>query len=77
MGKHLKYPHVISSAVSPEVFDRLSKEQQDLNISASHLVRQILEDHYELEETKTYQILVSDEQVEELKSQGFKIQEQE
>jgi len=77
MAKYLKYPHVISSAVSPEVHEMLVTDQKTLDISISKLIRNILETYYEILEVKKYYLHVSDDEAKELKAQGFNIEEQE
>jgi len=77
MSKQLKYPHVISSAVSPEVYDRLSTDQEELGLSTSKLIRRILEDYYEVETKRLYLLDITQDQVKVLVSQGFNIEEQE
>ena len=66
-----RYTEVVSSAVTEEVYHRLSDDSQMLGISLSALVRMIVEDHYKSPRSQFYTSWLSGEEVLALKQKGY------
>lgn len=62
-----RYPNVISSAVSDEVFSRIESECEKLEISVSEYVRSVLREHLDI---SSFVVTVSGETAERLRNSG-------
>jgi len=72
-----KYPQVISSAVTQELYSRIIEEAESQECSLSTLVRRALEDYYSIEYPETYTISVEGEELAALEELGYTITRQE
>jgi len=71
-----RYPCIVSSAVSEELFDEISNDCKHQQESISNIIRKILEDFY-LPEDETYSVSVPKKDVEKLIKMGYEVNNQE
>ena len=72
-----RYPQVISTAVTQQLYDRIMEDvtQQESRMSA--VVRSALEEHYDIQASRMLTIVASKEEVAKLRGLGYRIAEQE
>ena len=72
-----RYPQVISTAVTQELYDHLLREVKQQESRMSVVVRSALEEHYGIQPSKMLTIIASQEEVTKLRGLGYRIAEQE
>lgn len=72
-----RYTKAVSAAITQELYDHILKEaeKQELNVSA--VIRNALEEFYDIPTPSIFTILISEEEATKLRAQGFRIAEQE
>ncbi len=72
-----KYSQVISAAITEELYARIVEETKTSGCSLSTVVREALDDYYNIEYPDTYIIRVKGDDLRNLKDLGFFVTKQE
>ena len=72
-----KYPHVISTSISLELYKYLQQEAARLGTTVAALIRTAMVEAYKHEVPQMYTINASEEEATKLRDLGFRIAEQE
>ena len=74
---HSRYPEVISAAVTQELYDLITQEAKHQKLNVSAVVRNALEEFYDIQYPRMFIINASKKEAADLKRLGFRITEQE
>ncbi len=72
-----KYPQVISTSISLELYEYLQQEAARLGTTVAALVRTAMVEAYRHEVSQMFTIMASEEEVTQLRGLGYRIAEQE